>query len=176
MRTISKSGLPMAAAFMLSLVLTAQGVSASEDTTGAAADTDRPDTLEEQFASSDANGDGLLSRSEFSALEFKEGVFVEADTDGSGALDQSEFVKASSINERLTAKEFANDSWITTKVKAVLIKEDGLEGLSIGVQTKGGVVQLSGWVKTHQQMEKAQSLASQVKGVRRVENDLQIDG
>lgn len=171
-----KRDFPLVSAFMISLALAGSGVSAAENSVDPQAATDQPGNLEAQFTISDANGDGLLSRSEFSVLEFKEGSFVEADTDSNGSLDRSEFVKASSVNERMTAKAIAEDSWITTKVKALLIKEDGLSGLAIGVETKDGVVQLSGWVKTQDQMERAQSLTSQVKGVRRVQNDLQIDG
>ncbi|WP_260293182.1 BON domain-containing protein [Sedimenticola hydrogenitrophicus] len=176
MNTINRCGLPLVTAFMVGLALTAQGTGATENSTAPAERAEQPENPATQFTEIDSNGDGLLSQAEFSALEFKEGSFNAADTDGNGSLDQSEFVKARSISERLAVKEYATDSWITTKVKAVLIKEDMLEGMTIGVETRDGVVQLSGWVKNRDQMEKAQSLASEVKGVRRVENDLKIEG
>jgi hyperosmotically inducible protein len=53
-------------------------------------------------------------------------------------------------------------------------KEDLLGGLVIGVETRDGVVQLSGWVDEPGQAHKAGQVAAGVKGVREVENDLLV--
>lgn len=72
------------------------------------------------------------------------------------------------------AEEHHPDAWITTKVKAKLLAEHFLSGLEIKVSTHDGVVQLSGFVKTADQVSMAEKLATDVDGVKRVQNDLII--
>jgi hyperosmotically inducible protein len=69
-------------------------------------------------------------------------------------------------------EEHHPDAWITTKVKGKLLAEHFLTGLEIKVSTHDGVVQLSGSVKTADQVSMAEKLAAGIDGVKRVQNDL----
>ena len=67
-----------------------------------------------------------------------------------------------------------NDAEITAKVKAAIFAEPGLKTLQISVDTKKGVVTLSGSVDTQQNSDSARALAGAVSGVQTVENRLTI--
>jgi osmotically-inducible protein OsmY len=73
---------------------------------------------------------------------------------------------------RESTGEYVDDSVITTKVKALLAKDDFLKSFEIGVETRKGVVQLSGFVGTQDAVNKAGQIASGVGGVKSVKNDL----
>lgn len=68
-----------------------------------------------------------------------------------------------------------DDSVITTKVKAALLKDAGLESFDIKVETRRGEVQLSGFVDSQNQMDRAIAVAQEVKGVRNVDNKMSIE-
>jgi osmotically-inducible protein OsmY len=70
--------------------------------------------------------------------------------------------------------EYVDDSTITTKVKAAFVEDSSLKSLQISVKTYKGVVQLSGFVDTHDMVARAGELASQVAGVKDVKNDLVV--
>jgi len=65
----------------------------------------------------------------------------------------------------------SNDTWITTKVKSTLLAEDATPGMDIEVETKDGVVSLSGTVATEAEKEAAIAKAKGIKGVRDVAAD-----
>jgi hyperosmotically inducible protein len=67
-----------------------------------------------------------------------------------------------------------DDSVITTKVKSALLKDTGLESLDIKVETRRGEAQLSGFVDSQNQMDRAIAIAQEVKGVRNVDNKMNI--
>jgi hyperosmotically inducible protein len=67
-----------------------------------------------------------------------------------------------------------DDSVITTKVKARLVKDKQVHARDIEVKTVNGVVELSGTVRSKREASKAASLARNVKGVKSVKNDLQV--
>lgn len=128
----------------------------------------------EDFTKYDTDKDGYISLQEFKAQKKNEKAFKEADADRDGRLNQDEFIKARSIDQRIQAGEFVDDAWITTKVKALLLKEDALSALKIDVDTKDGVVRLSGQVDKSEQVARAAEVASKVAGVKRVQNDLTL--
>ena len=78
---------------------------------------------------------------------------------------------ASSPKKKSTG-EFVDDSVITTKVKAKLAAEDWTSPFKINVETFKGVVQLSGFVNSQEQVQWAGNIARSVQGVREVKNDL----
>lgn len=63
-----------------------------------------------------------------------------------------------------------SDSWITTKVKSVLLADSLTKGLQINVITKKHVVMLAGEVGTPAARDQAISLATQIKGVESVDS------
>ena len=64
--------------------------------------------------------------------------------------------------------EYVKDSVITTKVKALLAKDDLLNSVRMGVKTYAGIVQLSGFVDSPQTVYKAAEITSSVKGVKSI--------
>lgn len=70
--------------------------------------------------------------------------------------------------------ELASDAFITSKVKAALVRDDSIKALDIGVKTIDNVVYLSGRVDTPEQRETAERLAKEVKDVKAVVNHIQL--
>lgn len=66
------------------------------------------------------------------------------------------------------------DSWITTKVKAELAKDEVTKARNIDVDTKNGIVTLSGTVDSTAEKQKAEQNARSVKGVKDVTSDLAV--
>jgi hyperosmotically inducible periplasmic protein len=78
-------------------------------------------------------------------------------------------------SESRTAGEFTSDAALTTKVKAALAKDAGLgTAVDVNVQSYRGVVQLNGFVDSQDKIQRAADVASQVSGVSRVDNNLQV--
>lgn len=73
---------------------------------------------------------------------------------------------------RESTGEYIDDSAITTKVKSALLGAKDVEGTAIKVETFRGVVQLSGFVRTGAERERAAEIARSVKGVKGVTNDV----
>lgn len=71
--------------------------------------------------------------------------------------------------------QYLDDSVITAKVKSALMKNKHIKSLSISVKTINGVVTLSGNVKNEAQEKMAVRIASHVKGVQSVNDDLSIE-
>ena len=73
-----------------------------------------------------------------------------------------------------TAGQNLDDGTLTTYVKTALAGER-LNTLSrVGVETNNGIVVLTGEVETANEKSRAGTVASQVKGVRQVINNLQV--
>lgn len=70
--------------------------------------------------------------------------------------------------------EYFDDAWITTKVKAALVKDSVVKATEVNVETFKSVVQLSGFVESDQAMDQAVKLAMNVQGVKSVKNDMHV--
>lgn len=70
--------------------------------------------------------------------------------------------------------EYFDDSVITSKVKAALLNEPNLNSNEINVETFKGVVQLSGFVSSRSEINRALEIARGVKGVTSVKNDMRL--
>ncbi|MCB2180531.1 MAG: BON domain-containing protein [Desulfobulbaceae bacterium] len=70
--------------------------------------------------------------------------------------------------------EYFDDSVITTKVKAEIFRDASLKSSEINVETFKGVVQLSGFVNSPEDINRAAELARGVKGVTSVKNDMRV--
>ena len=69
------------------------------------------------------------------------------------------------------------DTWITTKVKTELAVTEGVKSMDISVETKDGVVTLTGTQPSDTAVKKAESVAESVKGVASVDaSGLKVDG
>lgn len=82
------------------------------------------------------------------------------------------FLGCASTPQKEGTGEYIDDAVITTKVKAAIFNEPTLKSIEINVETFKGVVQLSGFVSSHEAMHKAVSIAKGVKGVISVKNDM----
>ena len=80
---------------------------------------------------------------------------------------------ASSPKEEGTG-EYVDDSVITNKVKAQLLQEPDLKSTEINVETFKGIVQLSGFVDTRTNINKAVEIARATHGVKSVKNDMRL--
>ncbi|WP_163339803.1 BON domain-containing protein [Desulfopila sp. IMCC35008] len=70
--------------------------------------------------------------------------------------------------------EYIDDSVITTKVKAEIFNDDTLKSSEINVETFKGVVQLSGFVNSQADINRAVEITRNVKGVSGVRNDMRV--
>ncbi|AFI84406.1 transporter [Methylophaga nitratireducenticrescens] len=70
--------------------------------------------------------------------------------------------------------EYIDDSVITTKVKAAILNEETLKVAEINMETFKGVVQLSGFVNSQEDIQRAVVVARSVAGVKSVENDMRV--
>lgn len=66
------------------------------------------------------------------------------------------------------------DAWITTATKTALLADPEVPGLEVNVDTEDGVVTLFGVVPSAAAKAEAGRIAQSVKGVKRVENGLQV--
>jgi osmotically-inducible protein OsmY len=67
-----------------------------------------------------------------------------------------------------------SDTAITASIKTDLIKDPDLSALKIDVDTKDGVVTLNGLADNEAAKQRAEKMASAVKGVKEVRNFLTI--
>jgi len=69
---------------------------------------------------------------------------------------------------------YVDDAWITSKVKSEMAVNKTVKARNISVNTTGGVVTLSGTADSWEESNKAAEIARGVKGVKSVENDIQV--
>jgi hyperosmotically inducible protein len=72
------------------------------------------------------------------------------------------------------AAEAVTDAGITTKVKSMMLADPDVSGLRIDVDTRDGVVTLTGTVSTSAEKTRALDLAGKVENVKRVEDKLTV--
>ena len=70
--------------------------------------------------------------------------------------------------------EYVDDTVITAKVKSAIFEQPGLKSAEINVETFKGVVQLSGFVSSQDNINAAVATAKSVKGVTSVKNDMRL--
>lgn len=68
--------------------------------------------------------------------------------------------------------EYIDSSAITAKVKAALADDELVKARDVSVETFRGTVQLSGFVATEEQKDRATVVAESVEGVKDVKNNL----
>jgi len=67
------------------------------------------------------------------------------------------------------------DGMITTKVSSKFVADDVVKERHIDVDTKDGVVTLKGTVASKLEHDRAEQLARETDGVKRVENNLMVN-
>ena len=83
-------------------------------------------------------------------------------------------VGCASTAKREGTGEYIDNSVITTKVKAAIFGDESLKSSEINVETFKGVVQLSGFVGSQDEINRAVEVARTVNGVTSVKNDMRV--
>lgn len=83
-------------------------------------------------------------------------------------------VGCASTDDQAGTGEYIDDTVITTKVKAAIFNDPDLKSMEINVETFKGVVQMSGFVNSQADINRAVRLARDVKGVESVKNDMKL--
>ena len=98
-------------------------------------------------------------------------VYVAHNVEGVTAVENNMTLKE---GKAATVGNTLDDSIITTRVKTVLLADPDVKGVDIGVVTRKGEVQLSGFVGTQVQIDRAVALAQVVEGVQSVVNQMSV--
>src|SRR5690606_18355712 len=107
--------------------------------------------------------------------------FVESQAQAEQAVTVAKGVEGvTSVSDKLhvrdakdqTATGYAGDTATTSEIKAKLLADDIVPSRKVKVETTDGVVQLSGTVDSQAQVERAETIAKAVDGVKSVKNDL----
>jgi c(7)-type cytochrome triheme protein len=104
----------------------------------------------------------------------KPGAKAPMQTSEANNPDKEKSVKSTSKQESPGA--YVDDAIITAKVKAAVLEDSSLKSAEINVETLRGTVQLSGFVRSHADINKAVDVTRGVKGVRSVKNDMVLKG
>ena len=134
------------------------------------------------------NGVVHLSGTAKSKAEADKAASLARDVEGVKSVTNEIRVAAASAPEKMSDKDRPadrpatakrsdqpiDDSVITTKVKAELVKDKQVRARDIEVKTVNGVVELTGTARTKGEASKAASIARKVKGVKSVKNDIQV--
>jgi hyperosmotically inducible protein len=129
-----------------------------------------------EFDKLDINHDGWLSRIEAGRDDEIAPMFNSIDLDHDGRLGTQEYVNLRNALQRARMEAFLQDSTITAQVKAELVKDSGINGWTISVETLHGTVILSGFVDSTEQIRRIIEIASGVRGVHSIKNGLQLKG
>ena len=70
--------------------------------------------------------------------------------------------------------QYVDDTTLTAKVKTAIFEQPSLKSAEINVETFKGVVQLSGFVSSQDNVNTAMNTARSVKGVSSVKNDMRV--
>ena len=98
-------------------------------------------------------------------------VYVAHGVEGVTAVENNMTLKE---GKAATVGNTLDDSIITTRVKTVLLADPDVKGVEIGVVTRKGEVQLSGFVGSQGQIDRAVALAQVVEGVQSVVNQMSV--
>ncbi|WP_275096893.1 BON domain-containing protein [Sedimenticola hydrogenitrophicus] len=90
------------------------------------------------------------------------------------AITLASVIGCTSTAKQESTGEYIDDSVITTKVKAAILNEPTLKSAEINVETFKGVVQLSGFVNSQNDINKAVEITQGIKGVTSVKNSMRL--
>jgi osmotically-inducible protein OsmY len=82
------------------------------------------------------------------------------------------FMACASTPQQTSTGEHIDDTVITTKVKTELANDNFIKSFQISVETRKGIVELSGFVDSQYAVDKAGQIARGVEGVKSVNNAL----
>lgn len=128
-----------------------------------------------EFKLLDTNSNGKLSATEIKKDElFNGGGFAKADKNHNGSLSEDEYATYKSKVQQKESKQAASDGAITSKIKSKYLLEKNFKSFDVSVETKDGIVVLSGFVDNQATKSRAGKIAAGVKGVKAVSNGLVV--
>ena len=81
-----------------------------------------------------------------------------------------EVINEIEIGDKASIKEYANDVWITTQIKALAARDIGFRFISYNIETIKGKVYLAGITSRPEQLEALVNIIKNIKGVKEVVN------
>jgi len=99
---------------------------------------------------------------------------VASEIKSPNTLADAEIWRDGDYDSKVAVRSAASDMWTTTAVKLRLLQNTDTPGFDINVDTVGGVVTLFGVVDSGAVKMAASDEAMKVKGVKSVENDLEV--
>lgn len=139
------------------------------------------------FAKADVDRDGYIDQNEY--IYFKTGAWPDAaktntaastyglakPTQSMATAEGDAMVTAdASNNKKRTVGNIIDDSMITAKAKAEILKAPDLKSLQISVETRDGNVILSGFVDNAASKMQAEEVVSNLEGVKSIKNSLEV--
>jgi hyperosmotically inducible periplasmic protein len=118
--------------------------------------------------------DNAQAKVEQKADEMKAGAAAAMDKAKAATEQATQDVKDATKSAVDTTKATVDDATITTSVKTSLAKDKDLSALAISVDTAAGAVSLKGTAPDAAAKDRATQLASAVKGVQSVDNQLTV--
>ena len=188
-RRLSRLTMTVATAAIFAVALVACDKSVDSSSTPVAATSlgnDIDDTVVSARVKSALMADPNINSYDFKVETRKGDVLLSGFVDNQTQLDQAvritnavEGVKSIQNNVALKGAETTlgievDDGIITGRVKAALLGEFGIQSRDIAVVTRIDTVQLSGFVNSQQQIERAIAIVTAVRGVRSVSNEMKI--
>jgi len=123
-----------------------------------------------------AGNDKKVCLKEAKAAETRAKADAKAQMKTSDASKPAKEKSTASAAKKEAPGEYVDDAVITAKVKAAVLEEPSLKSAEINVETSKGRVQLSGFVRSRADINKAVEVAKGVKGVKSVKNDMILKG
>lgn len=90
------------------------------------------------------------------------------------AVSMISMIGCAAPEKQQTVGAYIDDATVTTRVKAAIFDDPGLRFSEINVETFDGVVQLSGFVSTQLEINRAIQMTQTIQGVKSVKNDMQL--
>jgi hyperosmotically inducible protein len=129
-----------------------------------------PDVKSFDFKIETRKGEVQLSGFVDNQAQLNRAIEITRAVEGVKSIDS----KVSMKGAPTTIGNKVDDGVVTTQVKAALLADPRVKSLDIAVVTRRGEVQLSGFVDSQAQIDRAFELARSVEGVSHVRNDMSI--
>lgn len=126
------------------------------------------------FKTLDTDSNGKLSYDEASKEKMFKNGFSKADRNKNNTLNYDEFASYKSAVQDKESKRVISDSTITSKIKSKYLLEKGISSFKVSVETKDGIVVLSGFVESEAIKANAERIAKSVNGVKSVKSALVV--
>ena len=101
---------------------------------------------------------------------------ADAEMKSAGAGKPAGAAPTGTLSKSERPQEYVDDSAITAKVKTAVFEDPTLKSAEINVETYKGIVQLSGFVRSRADINRAVEVARGVKGVTSVKNVMIVKG